>query len=404
MHTFVYKARDPRGALLSGAVEGESEQLVAGKLRAMGYLPVSIERRGAGLRREISIPGLSNRIALKDVAVLSRQFATMVNAGLSLPRSLTILAEQTENKELAGVIAEVRDDVEEGASLSAAMTRHPKAFNRLFVSMVRAGEVGGMLDDVLLRLADTIEGQVGLRRKVKSAMSYPLMVSGLIFIIMAAMLVFIVPTFEDMYSDVGGDLPLPTKILLDASAVFTKLWYLIVLLGGGSAVAFRRWIRTDAGSARWDAVKLRLPVFGVLVHKTTLARFSRSLAALLRAGVPILTALEIVATTSGSATVAAAMEDAQIAVKGGDPLSRPLSEHPVFPPMVVQMMAVGEETGAVDELLERIAHFYEGEVEATVDGLTAMIEPLLIVVMGVTVGAMVVALYLPMFNIVNVLE
>ena len=403
--TFQYKVRDRAGRTVQGELEAENETLVAGKLRSMGYTPISIQRRGGQkLTGDVKIPGLTDRIKLKDVAVFSRQFATMIDSGLSLLRALSILAEQTENKELARVITEVRIDVEKGSSLSNALAKHPKAFNRLYVAMVRSGEAGGVLDSVLQRLADTIEKQVELRRKIKSAMTYPIVVFILVILIATAMLVFIVPTFKSMYADLGGKLPSLTRLLISVSdAVRTLFPFLIVGLGVG-AWLFRRWIRSDSGRAAWDRFKLRVPVFGPLVRKTALSRFSRTLAALTRSGVPILESLEIVSVTSGNHVVSVALEDVQRAVKGGDSLTRPLEHHEVFPPMVVQMMAVGEETGALDEMLDKIADFYDQEIEATVDALTSLIEPLLIVVMGVIVGGMIIALYLPMFNIIKLIK
>ena len=315
-----------------------------------------------------------------------------------------ILAEQTESKPLAEVVNQVRMDVEKGSSLSQALARHPKAFNRLYVSMVRAGEVGGSLDSVLMRLADTIEKQVELRRKVKSAMTYPVVVACLVLLIVTAMLLFVIPMFQNIYKQLGGTLPVPTQILIKISNVCREFWYIIFLVEGGAVFAFRRWINSEDGRKKWDAIKLKLPVFGKLVRKTALARFSRTLSALVRSGVPILESLDIVADTAGNWVVAKAVRDTQTAVKQGEPLSRRLEDHEVFPPMVVQMMAVGEETGALDEMLDKIADFYDQEVEATVDALTSLIEPLLIVVMGVCVGGMIISLYLPMFNIIKLIK
>ena len=263
---------------------------------------------------------------------------------------------------------------------------------------------GGSLDTVLMRLADTIENQVELRRKVKSAMTYPVVVFSLVIVIAAAMLLFIVPQFAGIYKELGGTLPLPTRILI-ALSDFVKSWILgIIVVSGIAAWFLRRWARSPQGKPRWDAMKLRLPVFGLLVRKTALARFSRTLAALTRSGVGILEALDIVAETSGNEVIATALHDTQRAVKQGDTLARPLEHHEVFPPMVVQMIAVGEETGALDEMLDKIADFYDAEVEATVDALTSLIEPLLIVVMGVLVGGMIISLYLPMFRIINLIK
>jgi type IV pilus assembly protein PilC len=403
--TFQYKVKDKTGKVVEGSLEAENAQLVVGKLREMGYVPIEIQQAGGGgLKRELKIPGFTDRVKLKDVAVFSRQFATMINSGLSLLRSLYILAEQTENKALGEIINQVRLDVEKGSSLSAALAKHPKAFNRLYISMVRAGEIGGVLDSVLLRLADTIEKQVELRRKVKSAMTYPVVVAVLVLLIVTAMLLFVIPMFEDLYKELGGKLPAPTQLLINISKLCRKLWWLII---GGEIAAvfgFRKWINSENGRQRWDALKLKMPIFGGLVRKTALARFGRTLSALVRSGVPILESLDIVAETSGNWVVAQAVRDTQAAVKRGDPLSRKLEDHPVFPPMVVQMMAVGEETGALDEMLDKIADFYDQEVEATVDALTSLIEPLLIVVMGICVGGMVIALYMPMFNIIKLIK
>jgi type IV pilus assembly protein PilC len=403
--TFAYKVRDRAGKVVEGQLEADNLSLVAGKLRSMGYTPINIERKdNTALKKELKIPFLADRVKLKDVAVFSRQFATMINSGLSLLRSLSILADQTENKALGTIIDQVRQDVEKGASLSSAMTRHPKAFNRLYVSMVRSGETGGVLDSVLLRLATTIEKQVELRRKVKSAMTYPVVVFCLVILIVSAMLIFIVPTFKSMYDSLGGTLPLPTRILIGASNIVKGYFFLAPLVGGGGYYGFKRWTKTDRGRNRWDRIKLRMPIFGKLVHKTAIARFSRTLAALVRSGVPILESLDIVSDTSNNTVISDAVHDTQVAVKGGESLSRPLEKHEVFPPMVVQMMAVGEETGALDEMLDKIADFYDQEVEATVSALTSLIEPLLIVVMGSAVGGMVISLYMPLFNVIKLIQ
>ncbi|MDQ1455508.1 MAG: type pilus assembly protein PilC [Actinomycetota bacterium] len=403
--TFQYKVKDKSGKVVQGSLEAENAQLVVSKLRSMGYVPIEIQQQGgSGFQRDLKIPFFTDRVKLKEVAVFSRQFATMINSGLSLLRSLNILAEQTESKTLAEIVNQVRIDVEKGSSLSQAMSKHPKAFGRLYVSMVRAGEIGGALDSVLMRLADTIEKQVELRRKVKSAMTYPLVVAVLVLTIVTAMLLFVIPMFQDIYKQLGGTLPPPTQLLINISNICRKFWYLIFLAEGGGAFAFRRWINSEEGRKQWDAIKLKLPIFGKLVRKTALARFSRTLSALVRSGVPILESLDIVAETAGNYVVAKAVRETQAAVKRGDPLSKKLEEHPVFPPMVVQMMAVGEETGALDEMLDKIADFYDQEVEATVDALTSLIEPLLIVVMGVCVGGMIISLYLPMFNIIKLIK
>ena len=363
--TYDYKVRDRSGALITGRLAGDSEALVLQRLRQMGMTPVEVKKAGTGMKMEINLrPG---RVKLKQISVFCRQFATMVNSGLPILRALAILADQTDNKEFAQVLVQVRTDVENGSSLSAALGKHPKAFNNLFISMIKAGETGGVLDDVLLNLADQIEKEVELRRQIKSAMTYPVVVVALVSLILGAMLLFVVPQFETIYTDLGGQLPLPTRILLGVSSAFRNYWYIVALLGGIGAFLFRRYKRTEAGRARVDAAKIRVPVFGPLFHKVALARFSSTLAMLLRAGVPILQALDNVKETVNNAVIAEAVEDVKSSVREGESIAKPLTKHKVFPPMVVQMLAVGEETGAVDTMLDKVAEFYNNEVKATVE-------------------------------------
>lgn len=403
--TFQYRVRDTQGRLLQGTLDGDSQKLVAVKLREMGYVPIAIEQQqSSNLKKDLKIPGLSDRVSQKDVAIFSRQFATMINSGLSLIRALHILNEQTENKKLASIVNEVRLDVETGASLSQALSRHPKAFSRLYVAMVRAGETGGVLDRVLTQLADIIEKQVELKRKIKSAMTYPVAVLFLVLLIVTAMLIFVVPTFETLYADLGGTLPLPTRILLMVSRIVVKWAPVIIVVEVAGVVGFKKWIQSAGGRAQWDTFKLRVPIFGKLVHKTVLTRFSRTFAVLLRSGVPILEALEITSETVDNTVAARAIRATQDAVKRGESVASELERHAIFPPMVVQMLAVGEETGQVDTMLEKVADFYDQEIEATVDALTSLLEPLLIVVMGGAVGGMVIALYMPMFQIINLVK
>ena len=405
--TFAYRVKTRAGAIQSGTIEADTREMVVSRLRQQGLIPLEVNAENkTALQKEISIPGFGKKkVKLKDLAVFSRQFATMVNSGLSLLRALNILAEQTESKELSRVIGEVRNEVEAGSSLSVALAKHPKAFDRLFVAMVRAGETGGVLDQVLLNLAETIEGKVSLRQKVRSAMTYPVVVFVMVVLILSAMLVFVVPMFESLYSELGGQLPLPTRLLLAASGAVSS-WFGFVILAGaiGGGVGLRRWIATEKGRYQMDALLLKMPIFGPLFHRIALARFARTLAVLMRSGVPILQALEIVSETVGNGVMAKAILDVQARVKEGESIAKPLEGHDVFPPMVVQMMAVGEETGALDTMLNKIAEFYEQEVEATVASLTSLIEPVLIAVMGATVGSMVIALYLPMFNIINLIQ
>jgi type IV pilus assembly protein PilC len=403
--TFSYKVKDKSGKIHDGEMQASSQSAVAKALRDRGFTPVAVEeKKASALQKEIRIPGLSGRIKVKEVSIFSRQFATMINSGLSLLRSLTILAEQTPNRAFKDVINEVKADVERGASLSQAMEKHPKVFGPLYTSMVKSGEVGGVLDETLTRLALTLEAQVELRQQVKSAMMYPVAVFGLVIFIVIAMLIFVVPMFESMFSDFGAELPLPTKLLMGLSEVFLSYWYVAAVVTVALVIGFRRWIATDKGRSRFDAIKLKLPIFGKLVHKTAIARFSHTLAALTRTGVPILMSMDIVAETSGNAVVARAVHAVQASVKEGESIAEPLAQHSVFPPMVVQMMAVGEETGALDTMLEKVGDFYDREVKAMVEGLTSLIEPLLVVVLGATVGGMLLALYMPIFNVITLIQ
>jgi type IV pilus assembly protein PilC len=402
--SFAYQVRDRAGKVQTGTLEADSATALAARFRQQGLIPVSITSKGKRARRELPLPWKRRKVKLKDLAVFSRQFATMVNSGLALLRALNILAEQTESKELARVVGEVRDSIQAGASLSAALSEHPKVFDRLYVSMVRSGETGGVLDQVLLRLAETIENKVALRQKVKSAMTYPVVVFIMVLLILAAILIFVVPMFETLYRELGGALPLPTRILLAVSDAVVRFWYIFLAIGIGAGIGLRRYIATERGRYQLDVLLLKMPIFGPLFHKVALTRFSRTLSVLLRSGVPILQSLEIVSETVGNGVLAKAIVHVQKSVKEGESIAKPLESHEVFPPMVVQMMAVGEETGALDTMLDKIAEFYEQEVEATVEALTSLIEPIMIAIMGAAVGAIVVALYMPMFNIVNLIK
>jgi type IV pilus assembly protein PilC len=399
--TFQYKVRDRAGNVTSGSLVADSEALVLSRLREQGLTPLDVKRQKRGIG-QIEFGG--KKVKLKQIAVFSRQFATMVNSGLPILRALAILSEQTENKELARVLGEARLDVEQGSSLSGALSKHDHVFNNLYVSMVRSGETGGSLDSTLLRLAELIEREVQLRGKIKSAMTYPIAVVALVLLIMSAMLLFVVPQFKGIYGQLGGTLPLPTRALLFVSDAFKSYWYIVVAALVAARFFFRRWKRTDRGREVVDAFKLRAPVFGSLFHKTALSRFSSTLAMLLRSGVPILQALEIVSDTVNNKVIGKAIADVQVSVRDGESIAKPLTKYPVFPPMVVQMIAVGEETGQVDTMLEKIAQFYDQEVEASVDALTSLIEPILIAIIGACVGAAVVALYMPMFNIIKLIK
>src|SRR3954452_14700683 len=400
--TFQYQVRDRAGKMVSGSIDAETEAAVAARLKQMGYAPISIsEVNTKGLKSDISIPGFSRKkkVKLKDLAVMSRQFATMINSGLSLLRALNILAEQTSSQELARVLGEVRNDVETGISLSVAMAKHPKAFPPLMINMCRAGEVGGFLDSVLLQIAENYEAEVKLRSKVKAAMTYPVVVFVMAILMVIGMLLFVVPVFAKMFKDLGGKLPAPTQFLvvLSGAMKFLVPIGLITLIGGTiiwSKIKHQENVRQVV-----DPIKLKVPVFGNLFKKIAVARFARNLGTMISSGVPILQSLDIVAGTTGSMVLANAIRDVQDSVRQGESLTKPLERHPVFPPMVVQMMTVGEDTGALDAMLAKIAEFYDQEVEATTESLTALIEPLMIGFLGAIVGSMIIALYMPIFKI-----
>lgn len=403
--TYEYAVRNKDGKIIKGRIEAQNQAAVASRLRAMGTAPLSIsEVSTSGLSREISIPGFGDRVGMKDLAIMSRQMATMINAGLSLLRALQILAEQTENKALSKVLFQVRNDVESGTALSVAMRRHPMVFPPLMLNMIKAGEVGGFLDQVLISVAENYEAEVKLRAKIKSAMTYPVVVFVMAILATVGMLLFIVPVFAGMFSSLGGELPAPTRVLVFLSEVM-KIAAPILLVAG---IIFGVWWnkhKNDYGVRRkMDPIKLKVPIFGSLFRKVAVARFTRNFGTMIHAGVPILQALEIVGETSGNMVVEDAAKAVRDSVRSGQSLAAPLSEHPVFPPMVVQMITVGEDTGALDDMLHKIAEFYDQEVEATTEQLTSLIEPLMIAVLGTIVGGMIIALYMPIFSIFDLIE
>ncbi len=402
---YEYAVRDAGGKLVKGRIEAGSQAAVVGRLKSMGVAPVSInEVSTSGLQTEIRIPGLSDRIGLKDLAVLARQLATMINSGLSILRALSILAEQTENQALAKIVGQVRSDVETGSALSVALAKHPAVFPPLMINMIRAGEVGGFLDQVLVSVAENFEAEVKLRGKVKAAMTYPVVVFVIAILAVVGMLLFIVPIFANMFANLGGELPLPTQILVTLSD-WMKIGGPVLLV---VLIVFAVWWgknkHKESVRSRVDPWKLRMPIFGKLFQKIAVARFSRNFGTMIHAGVPILQALNIVGATSGNMVIERATHDIADSVRKGESLTGPLSKHPVFPPMVVQMMAVGEDTGALDAMLAKIADFYDQEVEATTEQLTSLIEPLMIAVLGGIVGTMIIALYMPIFNIFELIE
>lgn len=400
--TFNYSVRDRAGNLVSGTLDAESQAAVARRLKSMGYAPVSITEANAGLSKEIKIPGFGGgKIKLKDLAVFARQFATMINSGLSLLRALTILTEQTENKKLAEILGEVRNDVQSGNSLSGAMGKHPKVFPPLLINMAKAGEIGGFLDSVLLQVATNFESEVKLRGKIKSAMTYPMVVLFIAIMAVLGMLLFIVPTFAKMFKSLGASLPAPTQMLVTASHILKVGFPVFLILGVAGFVVWGKVKYSDRVRNVVDPMKLKLPVFGSLFQKVAISRFSRNLGTMLRSGVPILQSLDVVADTTGNVVLARATRDIQESVRQGESVTAPLRAHPIFPPMVAQMMAVGEDTGALDQMLEKISDFYDQEVEATTEALTSLIEPIMIAVLGGIIGSMIICLYMPIFSIYN---
>ncbi|HYT30213.1 MAG TPA: type II secretion system F family protein [Actinomycetota bacterium] len=399
--TFEYQVRDNSGKMVAGTLVADNQELVIERLREMGMVPVKVRIQKSALGRDINF---RRSVKLKDLAIFSRQFATMVNAGLPILRALSVLEGQTTSHVLKKAIEAVRVDIERGSSLSVAMAKHPKVFSKLYVSMVRSGEMGGILDGVLLRLSQNLERDVALRNRIRSAMTYPIVVLGFVTLILIAMLVFIVPQFKSIYAGLHGTLPLLTRLLLTVSDVIRHDFLIVAVILAGVWYALRRYKKTEPGRKQADRLKLKVPVFGPLFLKTALSRFARTLGVLNKSGVPILQSLEIVSETVNNSLVKEAVLDVQESVKQGESLARPLKSHKIFPPMVVQMLAVGEETGSLDIMLEKVGDFYDDEVTTMVDQLTSLIEPIMIAMVGGVVGIAVVALYLPMFNIINLIK
>jgi type IV pilus assembly protein PilC len=398
--TFDYKVIDSRGKHLKGKLDATNETAAAHALRQQGVVPLSITQSGVGMSKDIKIPGLGNRVKLKDLAILARQFATMTSSGLSLIRALSILEEQSTKPVLKKVIGEVRSDVEGGSSLSGAMAKHDRIFPRLMIAMIRAGETGGFLDDALERIATNLEKDAALRGKIKSALTYPVIVLAFSFFMISAVLIFIVPIFEKMFKQLGGQLPLPTRIIVAISHALLWLGPLSIIV----TILLVLWLKatlrgSPAFRLKFDRFKLRIPVFGNLLSKMAISRFSRNLGTLLGVGVPVMQALDVVGGTTGNAVISEAMTEVQESVRQGRTISGPLASNPFFPPMVTQMVEVGEESGQISAMLDKIADFYDREVDQAADALTASIEPIMVLLMGGIVGSMVVCLYLPMFSI-----
>jgi type IV pilus assembly protein PilC len=381
--SFEYSVRDRGGKLVSGRTEAPSQDAAVAKLRRQGYVPVSVKEAGVGLKREINF-GFERRVSLKDLAVMARQFATMIDSGLSLLRAIAILSEQSSNKTMAATLGQVRTAVEGGESLSSALGRHPRVFPPLMVSMTRAGEVGGFLDRVLLQVAANFEAEVKLRGKIKSAMTYPVVVFAIAVLAVVGMLLFIVPVFAKMFSDLGGTLPAPTRVLVFLSNSLTVALPVLVVGGFVGTIGWARVRHEERVRRVVDPAKLRVPIFGRLFQKVAISRFTRNLGTMLTSGVPLLQALDVVGEASGNLVISDATTAVGVSVRAGESLAAPLAGHKVFPPMV-QMLAVGEDTGAMDTMLSKISDFYDQEVEATTEALTSLIEPLMIAVLGVLV-------------------
>jgi type IV pilus assembly protein PilC len=395
--TYVFRAVDLTGHHARGEVEAETKQAVAEQLKQRGLIPLDVSDKRGSI--EIDLDRF-RRIKARDLTVMTRQLATMVSSGVSILRCLAVLESQTESKALRQALVAVRLDVEAGLALSDALARQPKAFNELYVAMIRAGETGGVLEDSLLRIADQLEKDDSLRRQVRTAMIYPAVIVSFALLVLLALVAFVVPTFVGVFEEFGGELPTITKFTVGMSHVVTGYWWALVFVAVALAVGFARWRSSSWGKPQWDRLRLRVPLkIGAIVQKVALARWSRTLSSLTSAGVPIMHAIEITGRTAGNTVVERAMVQVRESVRSGGSLAAPLKEEPVFPAMVVQMIAVGEETGALDTMLSKVADFYEDEVAAAVKALTSILEPAMIIVVGGIVGFIVISMYLPMFKV-----
>ncbi len=402
--TYSYTGRDSSGKMVKGRVDAAGEASVVSRLRTMGIAPVSIQQvtGGTGLNRDISMGGLfDKKVTIKDLSVMSRQLATMIGAGLPLLKSLTILADQSENPKLAATLDEVRGAVEEGSTFSDSLAKHPRIFPPIFVNLVRAGEVGGFLETSLESVAKNYEKEVELKATIKSALTYPVVVLIMALLAVVGMILFIVPVFDDLFKDLGGELPLPTRILVLISQNMVWVGPLVIV----AAIVGTIWWRANRHTPKFRSVLepllLKMPVFGDLFKKIAIARFTRNFGTMIGSGVPILQALSIIGSTSGNWQIEQAVQSVQDSVRQGRTIAAPLATQPIFPSMVTQMIAVGEDSGALETMLEKIADFYDSEVQSTTEALTSLIEPLMIAFLGVILGGMIVALYLPIFDIFN---
>jgi type IV pilus assembly protein PilC len=397
METYAFKAIDVAGIPSRGEVEAESKQAVTDQLKARGLIVLDIDSKRTS--KELNLEFLQ-RVKLRDLAVLTRQLATMITSGVTILRALYVLEGQTEAKLLHETLTKVRKDVEAGLALSDAIERHPKVFSPLYVAMIRSGETGGMLEDSLQRISDQLEKEDALRRQVRAAMVYPAVVISFALIVMLALVAFIVPVFAKVFKETGGQLPSLTKFTVGMSDLLTHRWYLLILIVAGIVFGFVKWKKSSWGRPQWDTFKLRVPMkIGDTVQKIALARWSRTFSALVSSGVPILQAIDIVGKTAGNAVVERSMAQVTESVKRGGTIAAPLKNASVFPAMVVDMISVGEETGALDTMLTKVADFYEEEVAAAVKAITSILEPVMIIGVGAIVGFVVISMYLPLFKV-----
>ncbi|MGM0442114.1 MAG: type II secretion system F family protein [Elusimicrobiota bacterium] len=400
MPIFTYQAKTPSGNTVEGEMEVNSKGTVVDRLRDKRMIVLEVKEKKESSVKEIfdKINPFSGKVKGKDLVIFSRQLSTMVSAGVPIVQGLSILSRQIENPYFKEIVEELTEDIESGEAIAVAMEKHPDAFNDLFINMVKAGELGGILDIILERLADYLEGASELKGKVKSAMVYPAVISFIATAVTIFLLVVIIPTFAEVFESFGQELPLPTQLLLNFSA-FLRSYILYMILGLVLiVVGFLRYYKTESGNKKIDTILLKLPLFGILLKKVSIARFTRTFGTLVKSGVPILEALETVAKTSGNKVIEGAVLDARESIREGEKIADPLQESGVFPPMVMQMISVGEETGNLDLMLTKIADFYDSEVDAAIDGLTSMIEPIIIVAMGLAIGAIVIAMFLPIFE------